>query len=379
MTKPRSLVVAVLLAAPALAVLGAVACGPGFLHGIGGGPADAGSEADAALCYDPVPSRPSAGAGAADEVSVLFALESLRLDRTGDDPSGLPPALGIDLDQSCTCSCVGRSDLPCDGDRGRDNALGGLFDSIEAFLPSRDFAAYLASGGFNLLIDVKQWNRERDDPSVLVGLLLSQGLEAKVIGDGGAATAKLDGTDVWTVDPSSIVGGEQLAADGGVTCASTPCISVAPDTAAYVADGKLIARIRQPIALSTPNGRLVLEMEDMTLIADLGFDARGAPRLTGEIAGRIPAERFLPTIAALHDSRNGTSLCNQPDVYPFVKGQICRELDIRSKPEDDRSALPCDALSGAIRFAASPARLGRVFASDDALNDCPPGFADRCD
>jgi hypothetical protein len=355
------------------------ACGSGFLHGIGGGAPDAQPDAaDAALCYELVPERPQKGESATD-IDLLFALEDIRLDTTSKD-GGLPPAAGLDLDRTCTCpaapSCIGSDTGPpaCDGDGGRDNAFSSVFNEIETFLASADFGAYIRAGGFTALIDVQQWNGEDDDPLVVVAIRMSQGLESNVV-DGGANAAKFDGTDVWTVDPGSIFDGKNKLGADCASAAPTPCVPVYVDPRAYVANGKLIAHLDVPIGLSTPSGRLIFDMTNVTLIAAIA-KVGGSYRLEGEVVGRSPVERLLPNIAALRDPSSHKSLCGGA-AYALLKARICGAVDIMSDPRRDGTNAACDAVSGAIRFVASPARAGRVFETDDARSDCP-GFEDSC-
>jgi hypothetical protein len=374
---------ALFVAAGAVAVLPLAACGSGFLRGLTGGQADAGSDAggEASTCFDPIPERPT-GAESPTQRDLTFAVEDIRLDTASRD-AGLPAPEGRDLDRTCSCpgppSCRAPSgwDPACDGPRGQDDAFGPLFNQIASLIGYPDFAAYIRSGGFTTLIDVQQWNGERDDPVVTVALRTSQGLESHA--DGGTERAKLDGTDVWTVDPSSLIDGEKRI---GLSCEATIptlCLPAYRDANAYVRDGRLYAHLDFPFALTTPQGRLILDMKQVTLIGTLTkVSAAGAEsyRLEGELVGRVPASRFLTNVAVLRDTTTGTANCGS-SFYPAVKAEICGAVDILSDPSKDGSDAPCDALSGAIRFVAGPARAGVVFAGDKASTECLD-FQDSC-
>jgi hypothetical protein len=360
--------------AGAVVLASAAACGSGFLQGIGGGASDAGADAaDVALCYDPVPAPPQI-AEPPTSISLLFAVQDIRVDTQPRD-AGLPPPTGRDLDRTCTCSggppsCVGPNPKAptCDGPRGADNAVGQLFNQALVFLPSLDLGNFIRAGGSSILIDVQQWSGEADDPAVTVIMRMSQGLQSHV--DGGTEAAKFDGTDVWTVDPGSLIGGDDNL---GRNCGAvpTPCLPLFRDPKAYVVGGKLYARVDVPVAVSTPSGRLIFDMTDVTLIASLSKD-----RLDGQMVGRMPADRFLPDFAAIRDPQTGKSLCGNPE-YAGLKAEICSSLDIASDPAKDNTGAPCDALSGALGFVAGPALVGQVYKSTSISSDCA-NFTDSC-
>jgi hypothetical protein len=359
----------------AVAVTG-TACGSGFFHGVGSGARDAGSAAPA-LCYDTIPDRPSLQESPTD-VRQTFAVEDLRIDTIARD-AGLAPPEGHDLDRTCTCSsdaggsCTGPASKTCDGPRGQDNALGEIFNQLPSLFPSLELGDLIRRGAFTALIDVEQWNGEDEDPEVTVAMRMSQGLESHI--DGGEVRAQFDGTDVWTVDPGTILSG---TSEIGVDCAApgpTPCVPLHHDIKAYVTGGMLYAHVDVPFAVSTASGRLVLDMRGGALIGKLS-KAGAAYRLDAELVGRIPASSFLPSLAAIRHPETGKSLCDDIS-YGILKSSLCASLDIASDPDKDGQGAPCDALSASIRFTAGPARIGHVFQSDQASSDCS-AFTDHC-
>jgi len=102
----------------------------------------------------------------------------------------------------------------------------------------------------------------------------------------------------------------------------------------------------------------------------------------GVIAGRWPTANALSGIANLQDPFLGGPLCKSALTYKTVKQKICGSADIPSNKARDRGALPCDALSLAIRFGAEPAVLGGVSSLDagtDGAEASPClGFTDEC-
>ena len=245
------------LAIAAGAALGiTVACGPGDLSDLTAGRPDAGVEAgiDSSVCvHASVPVRPTTPDGP-NTASLVFAFDAVRFD-TDEQDGGLPKPLGLDLDTTCTCddpklepeSCVPPDaglKRPCDGPDGRDNAAGPLLSAASVAGKGAGPAAFqkkIESGTFNVLMTLDGWNGLPDDPSVLVGMQLSNGIEGTQ-SDAGAPRPRFDGTDVWTVSPTSVLGGVELA---GTDCRLKPatCIPVRVDTSAYVKDGTIVAHL----------------------------------------------------------------------------------------------------------------------------------------
>jgi hypothetical protein len=356
----------------------APACGPGFLSGIGGRAVDAATP-DAAPCYEPTPDRPPIP-DAPTNLNLLLAIEDLRVD-TLDRDAGIPAPPGRDLDHVCTCpdppSCkppTAASPSICDGPRGRDDGFALLFNQIVGLYPQLDFGQYIRGGGYTALIDVQGWNGEPDDSEVVVAIRMSQGLESDI--DGGTTRAKFDGTDVWTVDPTSLANGAEYV---GMSCESNlqvPCLPLYRDAHAYVRDGQLIARIEFPFTVSSPQGQLTFDLKDVTMVATLGKSSSGAYRLAGQIVGRVPTAPFLSNVGVLRDPQGGHSLCGG-GLYPQLKAQVCGAADVMTSPSADGAGAPCDAMSAAIGFVASPAHAGIVFTGNKTGSECP-SFTDRC-
>ena len=341
------------LAIAAGAALGiTVACGPGDLSHLTAGRPDAGVEAgiDSSVCvHASVPVRPTTPDGP-NTASLVFAFDAVRFD-TDEQGGGLPKPLGLDLDTTCTCddpklepeSCVPPDaglKRPCDGPDGRDNAAGPLLSAASVAGKGAGPAAFqkkIESGTFNVLMTLDGWNGLPDDPSVLVGMQLSNGIEGTQ-SDAGAPRPRFDGTDVWTVSPTSVLGGVGLA---GTDCRVKPatCIPVRVDTSAYVKDGTIVAHLDLLIPLESSIGAFQIEYLGATTRAKIVKDG-DRYRATGEISGRWPIQRLLPSLARLPNPLgSGRPLCatglGPRDLRDREEGRVRRR---RSRREPRRGS-----------------------------------------
>jgi len=386
-SRARSAIAVLALASSALAAA-APACGPGSIGDLTAGRADAGPDAsderdasaEATTCVSArEPERPTTPDSTNGPV-VVFALDDLRFE-TGEFDAGLGKPAGLDIDRTCTCpgpeSCVpppSNEPRACDGDGGRDNAIGPLLATlatlVEAFRPDA-IRGQIQAGAFTSLVTVQGWNGTPNDPQVIVSVRHSAGIEG-IQNDGGRTRPRFDGTDAWTVDPSSILDGDALI---GESCEDKECVPLHLDARAYVRDDVLVAHFDVPIRAETKAGRLSLEFVAATLTAQILRDG-GNLRLRGEVAGRWIAERVLATLPAVR-GLFGKSLCGDDAVYKEMKKVVCASVDVAGDPAQDNKGAPCTALSDAVSFSGSPARLGTVYRPPIDPTDCP-GFVDTC-
>lgn len=371
----------------------APACGSGFLEGLSGGrkdaaeetsspPSDAGVEARA--CDPHVPPPPPGDLQDTEAPgTVVLAIDAFRIDDSTSVDGSIPPSVGFDIDESCTCpeqeSCVSPPDAgpkKCDGDGGSDNALGRLFATLGSFYPNAfgpDFATdAIRKGSYGAIVSIGGWNRQSNDPKVFVAVYLSQGTDINA--DGGDGTLKRDGTDVWTVDPASVKNGE---ASIGVDCTAdlTSCLPAYSTASAYVTDDTLVARIAVPFALSSSSGRIVIQLEDVVVALKLRKDG-SLYRAEGEFTGRWPVTRVLRALSEVPVSN--VPLCEQPILFDVAKGEICSGVDVTSDPATDHTGKQCDAVSAAFRFTATTAVLGRIYRPELPVPACQ-GFMPTCD
>jgi len=306
---------------------------------------------------------------------LVFAVNALDFDVDG----GNNELVGFDLDNACTCpgqpSC--KSSKPtCDDPRGRDNAAGLMLASLSSISDAFKVDAVnarFAEGTMGLLFRVRNYNGTANDPQVETAVFLSNGTAGAE--DGGTPIKpKLDGNDVWTVEPKSLLGG-----------IAPPYIPNPDnvDSSSYVVDGKLVASIaRADISFSAAPGgasSLQAELAGVVVTADLASDGKGGFTISHAIlAGRWPTGRFLTALATVQDPLGTDFLCGDSGVYASVKGMVCGARDITSSLQSDNTNAPCDALSFALRLSASPAKLGSVYAGAPPVQPCGPQWTDEC-
>lgn len=380
----------------------AIACGPGFLDGISGGNvageapdgttpiADGGGESDApATCVSELPPEKKPGDDSGKNLALSFAFDKLRIDTLGDSPAGARP-VGLDLDKTCTCpgpdTCVRPSGLPpaCDGPKGQDTALSTLFNGLNGTLqifPTSFAVERIKAGRFTILVDVRGWNGEPDDPAVSVSIRLSRRIDQQAK-DGGRPEPLFDGHDLWTVDSSSVTGGtDAVGQDCRDTVAGLTCVAKILDPKAYVSGGKLVARPRVdptgtlpvPLYVGTAAGPLAFGFYDLIMTATIGGPNGGPYRLDGEMAGRLDAPSYITSVANLQDvtqpGSNEDPLCKNPVLVAALQTSICSARDL-APPGKDSTGSPCTFLSAAFSFSAIPATPGTILKPQPPLT--PP-------
>lgn len=282
----------------------------------------------------------------------------------GDAGPSIAPAQGLDLDLTCSCpgppSCLAPKGVEpsCDGPRGQDNALRPVFERFTAFNQD-SLAGTFRAGRSSLLVFVSQYNGGLNDRLVSVGLAVSGGIEGARFPDAGPKDPAFDGTDVWTVDPDSVVGGND-ALLAGASCQDKPCVPLVVDTAAYVSNGVLVARFGAlPATKRAFAGQLVFDLEHAFLRAKISKVGEVYQLSEGELTGRWPAERLLHNLTGL-DSPFGGAICKGSALYQQVKAALCAAVDVAPNPAADNQGNPCTAISTVIAFNATQARAGRV-------------------
>jgi hypothetical protein len=392
------------LTAIATALVSFPSCGPGFLAGLAGGAADGarngnddGAQSDGSGCnLAHVPDRPDLVDDG--DLSITLAAEAIRLDTLNID-AGAAPARGLDLDGLCTCpgleGCVGsaRDSGPiCDAPGGRDNMLGNMFNRLSDYVPqfNEGFAnTRIRSGNYTVLITIERWNGKDDDPSIVVTLRNSQGLDQDPVGGSNREDPAFDGTDVWTIEPASLAedaGNSKIGQDcrdASALCIMDPKRIARGDVGnAWVRGGTLVARFaRAPVLVRTVLGTIMIDFDDLTLVGRVSnaptFDGGTRYVFEGEIVGRWPIEKMLVAMGNMENPATPPALFCQ-DVtntfYRVLKENVCSSLDVSNGPAGE----PCTMASSAISVLARQSRpASKVYRRKDPASPCV-AWKDEC-
>ncbi len=310
------------------------------------------------------PERRAAGSPGGGEVSLTLAVSGVEF---GADDAGVAP--GFDLDGLCTCpgAAACRSTVEgCDRDGGLDNAVTDLIERFSGFQSIFDeeyLNAQISVGNLSLLLQLDGYNGEADDPSVSLAVFASNG---HAPGDGGRSVPSFDGSDVWTIDRATTLGGADPAARPRF---------VDPD--AYVSDGVLVGRLSFPLVYMTASGPRAVRIDEGVVSGRLRND--GVWRLErGRLAGRL-STRNLITALGLFPSPFDTTipLCKSSDAFAALKPQICASADVMRASALDRKDQFCDAFSFGAGVTAVQALEGPVTDTDGGA-PCGVDFSDDC-
>jgi hypothetical protein len=321
--------------------------------------------------------------------TVIDALRTLDIGSRND--GGAPPVYGFDLDGVCTCPAPDSCRTPsgsaprCDEEGGRDNAGGELLRTFGSFnvFNQDDLTRRLQAGLYGLLMMVRDYNGAANDTRVTVAVYISNGVNA--VADGGTfPPPAYDGTDHWTVDPGSLLGGASL---DGADCAKggNTCVPIYFDDKAYVSNHVLVASLDFPLSLGggANMGFIALDLTGSVVTARLVPRGTTFALEDGRITGRWATSKLLASLAVLPDPFvSGGYLCGDDPTYLSVKKKICDATDIATSAGQDGKGAACDALSVGFGFTAEPALLGRVLAPRGATpHGCSDGGApvqDQC-
>jgi hypothetical protein len=315
------------------------------------------------LAHPPDPPGATADAGDGD---TTFTVAAWHLQVVPASDGGAPASTGYDLDGTCTTAGAATSCKEpswatashADGPGGRDNALAGGAQQFQGILSTTGGAA---SASLIQVIQVTGYNGLPADDRVTVtyyGALLHE------VADGGAATARWDGTDAYDVVDGWLEG---------------PSIDQPRfrDTHAYVT----------PIPAGDGGARagVLVSKVDSLLVGNGPFLALGQALVTAQVvraptgwtlanatvAGRVRADDLLHILTGGRDPLTGSAYCRGAGAYPLARQFICSLVDIHVAPPDD-GTQPCDAISWAWTFDDSvPVSLAGVVPA-------PPGPTDGC-
>ena len=327
---------------------------------------------------------------------LVFAFEHSRLD--GRDDAGRP--VGYDLDGVCTCdtrpgsarggvqSCIPHDPDAgaCDDDGGVDNVPAVNFPPSLAASLDAVFLEQAQCGRQTMLVQLSDYNGRTDDPQVVVALAPSYGIfdphdggedldAAKACGpeDGGGNVgptagypAKLDGTDIWSVESASVAQGILRDRFQG-----------------YVTNGTLVVKIGATGdglgGWSMVVGGRVIPVRTAILTARVNKHPDGTYRLDdGLMTGRLAVDDLISTVGSLRVQVD-EYVCGHPELYLPIKSLVCASPDLAKLPSADFTSTRCDAVSLVFQFRAGPAAVGHAEPPQTLTPPgCGRGWVDSC-
>lgn len=347
--------------AAAAVILGSLGCSssPGSTPGDAGA-VDSGPDpsADAGPILETPPPRPMV-ADEPDGPERAFLLRDFVIDQhddrwrtTGFDLDGLNSQ---EPDPQVECMPPSPSGPPeIDGERGIDNGFGHnvaslLLTTAPSLAPTVDAA--VADGRGSLLLIVRGWSGERDDPRVMV-------VVASTVYASGDEAAAPDTTTPPTWDGEDYAYAREDAFIEGDL--ARPRVL---DDAAYVAGGVLVTRLadRVRMVLGADESPLVLRMTDVHLTATISEDGRALERVV--LGARVPL------VDLLDETLDALRICPGAPERSAVERVLDLGADIRTDPGTGGPGVVCDALSLGLEARGVAAHFGGLVASDAA----PPG------
>jgi hypothetical protein len=270
----------------------------------------------------------------------------------------------------CTCnadpgSCTRADAAPyCDEEGGVDHSANELAETLAALAGTPTEVDRITRGEYSMLVRIRDYNGTADDPNVFVEVFSSPGLDG--VQDGGPASPPtFDGTDVWTVDPSSLF-----------LPKAPPHIAVVFDEHAYVAQGTLVAMPSDPLTLKA--GGISVLVRAVVITGKLRREGAIFVIDEGVLVGRIRTTDFLTGLEAARDPITKGGVCGDAGLYPQLLPRICEAADIMSDRGRDNTGSACDAMSIAARFTTRPAILGPVYARPRAARPCGDAWVGAC-
>lgn len=296
-------------------------------------------------------------AGAAGQDSGISTPDNLILAvRLLDFAEKVPPSestVGFDIDGSCTCiDAPGEVCKPwkprstlCDGPGGRDNSFPRLLQTLVTFgfaQSSAQLSQTLENGDFTLLLRIRGWNLQPNDPEVSVSFYTSSGT---------TKAPEWTGKDVWNVLDNTV-------ANGSI---DQPVLQ---DTNAYVSDGNLVASLptfdlNDKKVVIQLNERFGLALSGARIVGKLESLAGAYRIFGGTLVGTWRDRDFFTQVATIKDPLDATkTVCTDNALYPQVKANFCDIADLAGNSADLSGV--CASTSIAMSFNAQEARLGQI-------------------
>lgn len=301
------------------------------------------------------PQKPS-GATPGGTIEFMTALHTLNLGE-GLDGAGI----GFDLDDRCTCAPSGPSCAEptwatadhCDGDGGRDNAIGKTFAAINKLAPgtisSQLINSYINDGSWTLMGRVRGYNGEPDDDQVELALYPALSLPAAPL---------WDGSDTWPIMMESL-GGAQMGPDDAIFV----------DPNAYVSGGVLVATFPKLTIVLLGQVRLELRLSKVVTASTITQDAMGYHLTNGALGGQwLLADMFYGLSSLRYGGDN--EICVGSGIYYQVRDAFCSFIDLNASGDETGA---CDAFSFGMGYTADPAALGPVMPLPAPPGGCAMG------
>ncbi|MCU0659227.1 MAG: hypothetical protein MUF64_29405 [Polyangiaceae bacterium] len=301
-----------------------------------------------------------------DGVEFVLAVRSFDLGEKKVNGESQFQGYGFDLDGYCSCpddfTCKGADSTTesryCDGPDGRDNAGGALvaaYSSILTDFRSEDLNKSTEEGRSTILFQIRSYNGEADDDQVEIAWLIGDDLS-----DDGTKP-RWDGEDAWPVLDTGYVDNAQ----------SSPLREKYVDKNAYVRGYVLVATI--PGGEVNANG-FGVALTAPIMVATLQKPTEARPFWSvdsGTVAARWDSRDVLKLLGRYQDPLAKEPLCTDNPFYGNIKAEICKFADIPLGVQVQPN-VPCSALSIALRFTATEAKLGPINPAEVPPQQCPP-------
>lgn len=328
-----------------------------------------------------LPPRPT-GPDGPDVGEITFALRDVVLQQDGD----LWRTLGHDLDGLCTETADGPvecvpprpgAEPEVDGEGGIDNAFGHrLYPVVQLVLPTlqEDARAAQQAGKGALLVRVRGWNGEDDDPQM--DAIVSQttfgtpggadgsppddvvvdGFELRRRDGTPAPPPAWEGNDHWWVREDTFLRGDP----------EQPRVR---DDRAYMTDRTAVIRLpdRVDIIFFAGEQSVVVRLTDAHSIGRLTEDATALEDVL--VTGRW-------SIVDLIDTAERVGVCEGSAERRIVTTQLETIADVRSTPGTGGEGVSCDAISLGVSFRGVRGHLAGIAAAAPPPNACEAMMGD---
>ncbi|MDF2694305.1 MAG: hypothetical protein K0S65_2688 [Labilithrix sp.] len=307
------------------------------------------SEAGCALARVPLTPPPTTVGG---NETFVVAARDVKLGALPD--GGVVPTFGYDLDQTCTCptepeSCVlvgeAAKSKHCDGELGRDQSASRLLAQVYQ-QTGVDPASYIndgiAGGERGMLIRVEGYNGEPNDSDVKVSVYRTNGPDH---GGTKPEPPTFAPDEMWTVDQEDLSNASTLESKH--------------QASGFVNGGVLVAFLQTSILPF--NADAEIKLRDVAITATITRTAAGYELNDAIAIGRWPIDDVLNSVAKIQRPDNPSErLCQADALMLVLRPMVCAATDISDQAVLDRKSSPCNAVSTALAFRATPARLGKV-------------------